>query len=55
MEKNLEQKEEEELIIGGDFNVKIGRERKLYSGEPEEERKKRNSKDSIINEERKKC
>lgn len=39
------------LIIGGDFNPKIGKEGKLYNGELEEEREKRNLKDSAINEE----
>ena len=32
----MEQKEEEVLIIGGDFNARIGREGKLYNGELEE-------------------
>lgn len=39
------------LITGGDFNARIGKEGKLYNGELEEEREKRNSKDSAINEE----
>ncbi|KAK1137396.1 hypothetical protein K0M31_001907 [Melipona bicolor] len=42
--EKLEQAKEEVIIIGRDFNARIGREGKLYSGELEEEQEKKNLK-----------
>lgn len=50
--EKLEQAKKEVIIIGGDFNARIGRERKLYSGEPEEKQGKRKSKDKVGEEEK---
>ncbi|XP_017791917.1 PREDICTED: uncharacterized protein LOC108573937 [Habropoda laboriosa] len=47
--EKLEQAKEEVIIIGGDFNARIGREGKLYGGELEKEQEKRKSKDKVTN------
>lgn len=46
----VKEKEEEILCIGGDFNVRIGREGKNYEGENDKDRW-RNSKDKVVNNE----
>lgn len=38
IEKVVKEREEEILCIGGDFNVRIGREEKNYEGENDKDR-----------------
>ncbi|XP_024884581.1 trichohyalin-like [Temnothorax curvispinosus] len=48
LEEMIEEREEEILCIGGDFNARIGGEGKNYEGDNDEERQ-RSSKDGVIN------
>ncbi|XP_077270175.1 uncharacterized protein LOC143901623 [Temnothorax americanus] len=48
LEKIIEEREEEILCIGGDFNARIGGEGKNYEGDNDGERR-RSSKDEVIN------
>ena len=45
----IKEKEEEMMILGGDFNARIGTMGEVYMGEETENTNRRKSKDKVVN------